>query len=254
MRTRTVLGLTAAWLLGGCIGAAGIEQGLRARHGELMYLRGAQATERGRGTVSVDAIAVDAALSPETTVRKTGGWAVPLLLVNLWKGEYQTKLGAAQLTNDWAAFVRESLAEDLRRDARYAVVEQGGDLRMEVRLSKVEMTAPVVEGGDFLFLLLAFSWSQWIRGGPVEVAIEGDVVVRRGGQEVLRKAVRGRSRSGALSPRTTGFDRFTADLGSAMIEALSLGVKSFNGAVVAELNELGEPAAALPADGRTRIE
>jgi hypothetical protein len=118
-----------------------------------MYLRAMRATERETGTMSIDAFSVEAALPPTTTVRRTGGWVAPFLLVNVWKGEYQSSLGAEQLTNDCAAFMKESLKEDLRRGARYALVEQGGDLRVDVKVTKIEMSAPSWKG--------ATSCSSW---------------------------------------------------------------------------------------------
>jgi hypothetical protein len=235
---RTTLLVVTAWLLGGCMGTAGLEQRLRGRQGELMYLRQTRAVERVAGTVSIDAFAVEHALPAVTTVRRTGGWVVPLVLINVWKGEYECSLGAAQIANDWPLFAKESLVEDLRRGARHALVERGGDLRIDVRITKVAMKAPVVEGGHIAFVPVAGTSGKSIRAGPVDAAVEGEVVARRGGQEVLRKIVAGSARTASLRRKDNDFDAYAADFTTAMIEGLSLAVKDFNGAVVDEVNRL----------------
>jgi hypothetical protein len=232
---KTAMGVVAVALLGGCLGAAGFQTTLQSRRGELMYLREMTATERQGGTVSIGQISVEHALPPQTTVKKTGGWVVPLLFVNLWKGTYLSDLGAAQLTNDHARFIKESLTEDLRRGLRYALVDQGGDLQVDVTVTNIQMRAPIVESGQFLFLLIAASWGRHVWAGPVEVAVQGEVVARRAGQEVVRKPVAGNARSGSL---VSGKDAKIEDYTSAMIECMSLAVKSFNGAVVEEVNRL----------------
>jgi hypothetical protein len=228
----------AVWVLAslvGCVGAGGYEARMRGTRGELMYLRTAAATERVPGTVRVAAVAVDASLPPETTVKRTGGWVVPLLFVNVWKGEYRSELGAAQIANDLGAFVRESLVEDLRRGARYALAEGDADVQLDVRVTRVEMNAPILETGNALVLLLFFSMTSTTTAGPVDVRIEGEAVARRGGVEVLRKPITGRSRSGVLH---WGRQMKIEDYTTAMIEAVSLAVKSFNDGVVAEVNRL----------------
>lgn len=231
------LGFVCWALLGlaGCIGAGGYEARLRERHGELMYLRGASGVERAPGTIALGAVAVDAPLPPETTVRKTGGWVVPLLFVNVWKGEYRSELGAAQVANDLGTFVRESLVEDLRRGARYALADGEGDLQLEVKVTKVAVNAPIQESGNALFLLLFFSLSSSTVAGPVDVSVEGEALIRRAGQELLRAPVTGRSRSGVLR---WGRQMQIEDYTTAMIEGLSLAVKSFNDEVVAQVNRL----------------
>ncbi len=235
---RAALLVTTAWLLGGCMGTTGLELRLQARQGELMYLRDAGAVERDAGTVSIDALAVEHALPPTTTVKRTGGWVVPLVLIDAWMGKYECTLGSAQILNEWGPFVKDSLVEDLRRGARYALVEKGGDLRIEVKVAKVAMKAPVVEDGHFAFLLVAATWGKSIRAGPVDVAVEGEVVARRGGREVLRKAILGTARTGNLRRKDNDLDAFVADFTTAMIEGLSLAVKDFNGSVVDEVNRL----------------
>ncbi|HEX9051142.1 MAG TPA: hypothetical protein VF841_11480 [Anaeromyxobacter sp.] len=235
---RTALLVAMASFLGGCLGTEGFEQRLRAQTGELMYLREMRAPERRPGTVSLGTFSVEPELPPATTVRKTGGWVVPLLLVNAWQGEYRSSLGAAQLANDYRAFMKESLEEDLRRAARYRLVDGSGDLRVDVNVTKIEMSAPIAEGGHFVFLLLAVGWGNWIRAGPVDVTIEGETIVTRAGQEPVRSTVVGRSRSRILYRKGTNADTYVADFTTAMIESLSLAVKGFNGAVVEEVNRL----------------
>lgn len=235
---KTALMTMAVVLLAGCVGAGGFESQLVRRSGEAMYLHEARATERQPATLSVGAFAVEHGLPPVTTVRKTGGYAVPLLFVTLWKGEYQSALGAAQISNDYVQFMKDSLTEELKRSAKYGFVERDGDLEVDVRVTKIQMSAPIVESGNFLFLVLAWSYSKSVQAGPVEVAIEGEAVMRKGGQEVLRKPVLGRSRTGGLLKKYGDIDQLTRDFTTTMIEGFSLAVKDFNDNVVSEVNGL----------------
>jgi hypothetical protein len=226
------------FVLSGCVGAANLEQGLRGHNAALGFLREVRATPRTPGTLTVDGVSVDGVLPPETTVRKTGGWVVPLLFFNAWKGSYQANLGAAQLQSDCAAFITESLREDLKRGAKYELVEKDGGIHLDVHVTKITMNAPVQEGGTMLFLLLAVSWSQWIQAAPVDVAIQGEIVARRDGVEVFRKPVLGRARAGGLKRAKSDFAQFAADFDAAMAEALSLAVKGFDDSLVEEVNRL----------------
>lgn len=231
---RVLLLASSLALLSGCIGAGGLQTRMARRSGEVMYLHDARATERQQGTVSLAAFTIDAALPAKTAVRKTGGYVVPLLLVNVWKGEYQSTLGAEQITNDTARFMQESFTEELKRSAKYAFVERDGDLQVEMRVTKITTGAPIVESGNFFFLLLAWSYSTSVYAGPVDVSVEAEAVVRKGGVEVLRKPVVGRARTGALTRKGSKIE----DLTTAMIEGLSLAVKGLNDAAVGEINAL----------------
>lgn len=234
--TRGIAGASLLAALAGCIGAGGYEARMRSAHGELMYLRTTAATiERVPGTVALGAVVVEPALPAETTVKRTGGWVVPLLFVNLWKGEYRSELGQAQVASDMKAFVRDSLLEDLRRGARHAVADRDADLELDVHVTRLALDAPIRENGSAMFLILFFSLSNTTVAGPVDVQLEGEAVVRRGGVEVLRKQIVGRSRSGILQ---WGRQMKIEDYTTAMIEGVSLAVKSFNDAVVAEVNRL----------------
>jgi len=226
-------------LLVGCVGAGGFESRLASHSGEVMYLHEARATERQPGTtVSLATFTVEQRLPPATTVQRTGGFVVPLLFVNVWRGEYRSTLGAAQISNDYVQFMKDSFAEELKRSAKFAFTDHDGDVQVDVKVTNIEMNAPIVESGNFLFLLIAFGHSRSVHAGPVEVVVSGEAVARKGGQEVLRKPILGGSRTGGLPRKNRTIEDLMADYTAAMIEGLSLAVKRFNDAIVAEVNSL----------------
>jgi hypothetical protein len=229
----------AAVLLSGCVGAEGLQLELAKSRAELMYVHAPPLAERQPGTVALGKVAVEAALPKETTVEKTGGFVVPLVLFNLWWADYRSELGAAQLQNDLATFTRSSLAEALRRGARYAWAEQGGDLTVDVTVRKATTDAPLGESGEFVFLLVNGSAHKTFNAGPATVTLDGEVVMRRGDVELVRRPIQAKGSSIGI---LRGSDvSIIQDFTPAMGEALSLAVKAFADEVVRTVNEAGTP-------------
>jgi hypothetical protein len=227
--------VTAITALVGCVGAGGLQQQLRSASGELMYLHDTDGSpERRPEAIGLASVTVNPPLPPATIVTRTGGYVVPLLFINFWTGEYQGTLGASELKSDLAGFVRSSLVEELTRSSAYAYSDQDPALRLEVSISKVLVSAPVREQGSLLFLLFWVSYSKFIQGGPVDVVLEGEVVVRRGAQELLRRPIRGRARAGGAPVK----DWKVPSLTVTMVEGLSLAVKVFNERIVQEVNSM----------------
>ncbi len=182
---------------------------------------------------------VDASQRPICLGRAEADAVAPMLeLRTVADVERYGRLGGAQIMNDHVDFMKDSFAEELKRSAKFAFADRDGDVQVDVKVTKIEMNAPIVETGNFVFLLLAFSRSSAVYVGPVDVTLSGEAVVRRGGKEVLRKPVVGRSRTGVLPLAKRKVDDLMADYTTAMIEGLSLAVKSFNDAVVQEVNGL----------------
>lgn len=231
MPRRTLLAALAA-LAAGCANTGGLQAQLRSGRAELMYLQDPPVAERQPSTVGLGKVTVEAALPAETTLEKVGGFPVPLLFVNFWKYDYRASLGTARLANDLPGFTRQSLAEALRRGARYAWAEEGADLQVEATVRTVTLRAPMQQSGNFLFLVFAWSWSSSVGAGPAEAIVEGEVVLRRGGQEVLRRPVKGQARTGVLQGAHAKVEDYT----STMAEAVSLAVKDFDAQVVAAVN------------------
>ncbi len=96
------------------------------------------------------------------------------------------------------------------------------------------MTTPIHERGFVLFVLLWVSYSNQVGAGPIAVALDGEVVVRRGPEELLRRPIQVQARAGG--PATKGWK--TEELTLSMVEGLSLAVKEFNRRVVQEVNAL----------------
>lgn len=225
----------AMWLMlaTGCVGAGGLQLQLAERHGPLEYAYASKEVGQRPGAVGVASYTVSGGLPTELTVQRKGGYVVPLLFFNFWKNEYAATLGAQQVTNDYVQVMKDSLAEELRRNGRVALAQQEGDLQLDVTVSKIEVKAPVVETGQAYFLLIGWGFGIDLKAAPAEVVITGEVVGRRGGQEVLRKAVVGRAVA-AIRPSKKKFK--IGDYTPTMIAGLSGAISNFNMAVVSEVN------------------
>jgi hypothetical protein len=238
--------LLAVWIavaLSGCIGAGGFQDRLRATTGELKYLHEA-ATEpaaetaalpKQPDTVGLGAVTLTGPLPPASAVARTGGLVIPLLFVNIWTGDYRGSLGAAELREDLPGFARRSLAEDLEQAATHPYVEHDPNLQVDVTISRVAVAAPIHEQGHMLLLLFWFAYSSQVRAGPVTVDLDGEVVVRRGGDVLRCRPIQVHARVGAGPPVK---DWKAEDLTLDMVNALSLAVKEFNHRVVLEVNAL----------------
>lgn len=233
----TVLRMAMALsLLTGCVGAGGVQARLGAGGGEVKYEVGEHPdpVDRQPGSVSLASYTVEPRLPPETTVKRTGGYFLPLLFVNLWKGEYLCTVGAAQVLNDYVQFMRESFTEELRRNAKYELAESDGALQLEVKVQKIEMNAPVRESGNMFFLGIAWGYTSSLSAGPVDVVITGEMVAQKDGMEEQRKTVVGKARVLPRIDKSGTMASYTA----AMLKGLSAAVESFNDAAVSAVNGL----------------
>jgi hypothetical protein len=229
--------LLAAWmaaLLGGCIGAGAFQDRLRATSGELKYPHEAAPPERRPESIGLGAVTLSRPLPPSTTVTKTGGTFFPFLFVNIWTGDYRGTLGATELREDLTGFVRRSLAEDLERGGAHPYAEHDPSLQVDVAISKVDVTTPIHEHGNALFMFLWITYANHVSAGPIAVVLDGEVVVHRGPEELLRRPIQASVRM--RGPAGKGWK--TEDLTLSMVEGLSLAVKEFNRRVVQEVNAL----------------
>ena len=104
------------------------------------------------GTVRVGSIVVDEVLPQATSVTEKSGFVLPLLVVNLWKYDYQSQLGQSQLTNDYKAFIRESFVEELKRSGKYNYVEDQSEMEIDLKIKTISMTAPMRKTGNVVWI------------------------------------------------------------------------------------------------------
>lgn len=228
------LAVLIVMLCAGCGGAAGLESLLQTKNGPLAYLYDSEKVSlKQAGTVRVGSVVVDEVLPQATKVTEESGYVLPLLVVNLWKYDYQSQLGQAQLTNDYKAFIRESFIEELKRSGKYSYVEDQSEMEIDLKIKTISMTAPMRKTGNVIFLLVAVSFDQSYYAGPAEVLITADAVLKKDGQEIFNQEFRGLGRTGLLQGRNLDIADFT----TAMIEALSLSLKNLNEHIVREINK-----------------
>lgn len=226
-------------LLAGCGASANLQRKLESRSGELLYLHDTvKVTEKQEGSLKIGSFVVDDVLIPSTEVKEKSGFVVPLVFVNFWKYDYEGRLGSAQIGNDYKKFIRESFIEELKRSGKFRYVEQNGDMEIDIKVKTIEMFAPIRKNGNFLFLLIVFSYGQSTSAGPVDVVITADVTLRKEGKELLNKAFQGRHRTGPLNANYNTEDNLLKDYQTAMIEAVSLAVKNLNENIIGEINKL----------------
>ena len=181
---------------------------------------------------------MDDVLTPSTEVKEKTGFVLPLIFVNIWKYDYDSTLGSAQIGNDYKRFIRESFIEELKRSGKFNYVEETADMEIDLKIKTVEMAAPIRKNGMFLFLVIAFSYGQSTAAGPVDVVITADVVLKKDGKELLSKEFQGKHRTGPFGPSYQTEDKLLQDYQTAMIEGVSLAIKDLNENIVKEINKL----------------
>ncbi len=222
-------------LLTGCAGTDSLRGSLQGRRGELVYLHdSAKTAEKQGGTVKIGSFVVDDVLPPSTTVEEKSSFVLPLIFLNVWKYDYESSLGYAQIENDYKQFIRESFIDELKRSAKFSYVEDNGDMEVELTIKGITMAAPIHKNGNVIFAVYAVSWSQYTSAGPVDVVVTANVVLKKDGKELFSRELLGRGRAGVLK----GKNLQLADYTTAMIEAMSLAIKDLNEHIVKEINTI----------------
>src|SRR5262245_11666159 len=241
-QTSEVLSMKRVWLVvfsvvfcAGCGGAPGLESLLKTKNGPLAYLYDSpKVSVKQAGTVRIGSVIVEDVLPQTTSVTEKSGSVLPLLVVNVWKYDYQSQLGQSQITNDYKTFIKDSFVEELKRSGKFSYVDDQGEMELDLRIKNISMSAPMRKAGNVIFLLYAVSFSQSYYAGPAEMLITADAVLKRDGKEILNQEFSGMGRSGVLQGRNLNISDFT----TAMIEALSMSVKNLNERIVNEINKI----------------
>jgi hypothetical protein len=221
-------------LVPGCGGAANLESNLQSKTGPLAYLYDSEKISvKPPRTLRVGSVIVDDVLPQTTSVREESGFVLPLLFVNIWKYDYQSQLGYSQLSNDYKAFFKESIIEELKRSGNFNYVEDESEMVIDMKVKAISMTAPMRKFGNVIFAVYAVSYSQSIWAGPAEVLVTADAVLKRRGKEMFNQEFRGTGRTGILQGKHVNIGDFTI----AMIEALSSAIKHLNERIVLEINK-----------------
>jgi hypothetical protein len=232
-----------ALFLAGCAGS--LQNGLTGRTGELLYLQDSETvTDKQGDTARVGSFVVDDILPPSTTVDKTGMFILPLIVWDSWKVNYQSRLGVAQIGNDYKQFIKDRFIEELKRSGKLPYADENGAVEIDVHVKSLTMSAPIIESGYFLFLLYAAAYGQFTAAGPVDVVVTADVAVKKDGRELFSREVQGKSRTTTLDARYTAESKLLTDFQAAMIEGTSMAIKDLSENLVREINTLSSPAPA----------
>ncbi|MBI3622048.1 MAG: hypothetical protein HY208_07685 [Nitrospirae bacterium] len=224
-------------VLTGCAGS--LQTGLASRTGDLLYLHDSEAvTDKQGDATQLGTFVVDDILPPATTVDKTGMFILPLIVWDSWKINYQSRLGAAQVTNDYKQFIKDRFIDELKRSGRLPYAEDNGAIEIDVHVKNLTMSAPIVHFGYFLFALYVWAFGQYTVAGPVDVVVTADIAAKKDGRELLSREVRGESRTNSLDARYTAESKLLTDFQAAMIEGTSMAIKNLNENLVREINTL----------------
>lgn len=222
-------------VLGGCAGTSSLQRTLEDQKGSLVYVHDSEkVADKKSGSLAIKSFTVEDVLPPDTVVTRKSSFFLPLIFFNMWKQEDQAQLGYAQLENDYKQFLRESFVEEMKRSGTYAIGDGQGDLNLEVRIKKIEMSAPINQNGNFIFAVFFFAFGSHTTLGPVDVSVDADVQASKGGAVVLTRELKGRFRTNILAGKNANMKDYT----TAMIEGVSMAVKDLNEKIVKEINKI----------------
>jgi hypothetical protein len=222
-------------LLAGCAGTSSLQRTLEDRKGSLMYVHDSEKiADKKSGSLKLSSFTVEDVLAPDTVVTRKSSFFLPLIFFNMWKQEDQARLGYSQLENDYKQFFKESFIEEMKRSGLYAIRDGQGDLALEVKIKKIEMSAPINQDGNFIFAVFFFAFGSHTTAGPVDVSVDADVKASKGGAVVLAKEVKGSFRTNILAGKNANLKDYT----TAMIEGVSMAVKNLNEKIVKEINKI----------------
>jgi hypothetical protein len=222
-------------VLAGCAGTSSLQRTLEGQKGSLVYVHDSEkVADKKAGSLAIKSFAVEDVLPPDTVVTRKSSFFLPLIFFNIWKQEDQAQLGYAQLENDYKQFLRESFIEEMKRSGTYAIRDGQGDLSVEVRIKKIEMSAPINQNGNFIFAVFFFAYGSHTTVGPVDVSVDADVQASKAGAVVLTRELKGRFRTNILAGKNANMRDYT----TAMIEGVSMAVKDLNEKIVKEINKI----------------
>ena len=222
-------------VLAGCAGTASLQHLLEEQKGALAYVHDSEkVAEKKAVTLSISSFTVDDVLTLKTVVKRKSTFVLPLLVFNTWKQEDQAQLGYAQLENDYKQFLRESFIDEVKRSSTYIYGEERGDLALDVKIKKIEMSAPISQHGNFIFALYFFAFGTQTTTGPVDVTVEADVQASKGSAVVFTKVLQGSFRTNILEGKNVNLKDYTI----AMIEGVSMAIKNLNEKIVKEIDRI----------------
>ena len=212
-----------------------MQRTLEDRKGTLAYVHdSAVVAAKKAGTLTISGFTVGDVLAAETSVMNKASSVLPLLVFNTWKQEDQARLGYGQVQNDYKQFLKESLVEEFKRNSFYELRNNDGDVAIDVTIKKIEMSAPINQQGNFIFLLFFAAWGTQTVAGPVDVNVIADVRASRGGAVVMEKELQGSHRTNVLKGKNAILQDYTLT----MIEGMSQAVKKLNEKIVQEINAI----------------
>ncbi len=221
--------------LTGCVASSGLRYTLEQRKGQLAYVHDSEKIAVKKAVaLTLKSFTVDDVLTPDTVVKRKSTFVLPLLFFNMWKQEDQARLGYSQIENDYKQFFRESLIEELKRSGVTEYRDDRGDVTLDVKIKKIEMSAPIVQAGNFIFAFFFFAWHSGTKAGPVDVTIDADVRANKGSEVVFTRELRGSFQTNILAGKNTNLKDFT----TAMIEGVSMAIKNLNENIVKEINKI----------------
>ncbi len=221
--------------LAGCAGTSSLQHTLEDRKGSLVYVHDSEKiADKKSGSLALSSFTVEDVLASETVVTRKSSFFLPLIFFNMWKQEDQARLGYAQLENDYKQFFRESFIEEMKRSGTYAFLDGRGDLILEVKIKKIEMSAPINQSGNFIFAVFFFAFGSQTTAGPVDVNVVADVQASKAGAVVLTKELKGNFRTNILAGKNANLKDYT----TAMIEGVSMAAKDLNEKIVKEINKI----------------
>lgn len=232
-----------------------IERNLANRTEELTYKNTANTpVEKKAGTLSIGSFVVEDVLPPDTTVVKTSGIVVPLLIINSWRYIYQVNMGYDRIINDYKEFIKESFVEEVKQSSILDYVEKQGDFAVDVTVYKIQIAAPIVKSGAVFITPLGAGGGDKFEFGPLAVDVQANVVLRRNDAVLINKNVGGIYKTDIFDPSQESIGQegrqesvdsevLIQDYTSFMIDGLSLAISDLNKNIVTMID--GEAGAII---------
>jgi formylglycine-generating enzyme required for sulfatase activity len=251
MKKSTISILLVAWFAAGCAGTARIQETMGMRLDELTSFSSGRAAPKQGGTVEIRSFVVDDVLAPDTTVRRTHSFILPLIIFNVSYHEFQCQLGYRQIVNDYKQFMKSSFIDELNAGSAYDPVDEQGSLALDIHINKVTVTGSIAGGWAFLFLPLPYFGVGDVAAGysahPVDVDVQAKVTITRGAATVFSDELHGRYTSNFIGTITP------PEYASVMIDAFRTAVGNLNARIVREINRVEPSGDARPAEGRAPL-
>lgn len=235
-----ILPVSILLLLSSCVGPQVLYKGLTKHRSTLEYLYDSpqnKATKSDTLQVNLPEI-TDPAFTLPGKLDKVKASVIPAIVYTGWKSEYKFSIGKNVIEEDVDRFTMGVLIDEFNRSTSiHADSISRASLQLDIEIDSIGAIGPYTENGNFLFLVLAYSYSSVQNAGPGMAHSRLNYALKDGNQVLTKGSVESNAATEPLKNWFKNHNDLRKFYSSQLIEALSFTLKSNVESIVKEVDD-----------------